>query len=310
MKINSINNYPYKFYNNHSTFSRPENGYYYVRERLAIRNVSESLEWRIRQRSRYGSRFSEAVRRRTALFKFQQKPAAADSLRQVNFCSKNLNKVLCPDIWQNDVLKPEVAKKLNLVADIFQQTLALPFERKDLVLVGSMASHNYGKFSDIDLHLVTDFSKYNTDERLLADYFKSKRDMFNYTNSFMMYGHPVEVSVEDVARKARSQGRYSIMSGQWLKKPLYDENFVIPDVSNSERYLNLKKSLDECLANNDFKKITPLFQEIYKLREAGLSTGGELSQENLIFRRLRNEGYLKKLIDLSYNALNNLISLN
>ena len=272
MKINSINNYPYKFYNNHSTFSRPENGYYYN--------------------------------------KIQQKPAAADSLRQVNFCSKNLNKVLCPDIWQNDVLKPEVAKKLNLVADIFQQTLALPFERKDLVLVGSMASHNYGKFSDIDLHLVTDFSKYNTDERLLADYFKSKRDMFNYTNSFMMYGHPVEVSVEDVARKARSQGRYSIISGQWLKKPVYDEKFVIPDVTNSEKYLNLKKSLDECLANNDFKKITPLFQEIYKLREAGLSTGGELSKENLIFRRLRNEGYLKKLIDLSYNALNNLISLN
>ena len=29
-----------------------------VLERLAIRNVSESFEWRIRQRSRYGSRFS------------------------------------------------------------------------------------------------------------------------------------------------------------------------------------------------------------------------------------------------------------
>lgn len=269
MKINSINNYPYKFYNNnYSPYNQRENGYR----------------------------------------KLQQPQTG--NVDQVNFGGNNLNKILCPDIWRNDALKPEVAKKLNLVADIFQQTLALPFERKDLVLVGSMASHNYGKFSDIDLHLVTDFSKYNTDERLLADYFKSKRDMFNYTNSFMMYGHPVEVSVEDIARKARSQGRYSIMSGQWLKKPLYDENFVIPDVTNSEKYLNLKKSLDECLANNDFKKITPLFQEIYKLREAGLSTGGELSKENLIFRRLRNEGYLKKLIDLSYNALNNLISLN
>ena len=40
-----------------------------VRERLAIRNVSEPLEWRIRQRSRgltCGSRASR--RRRTALF--------------------------------------------------------------------------------------------------------------------------------------------------------------------------------------------------------------------------------------------------
>ena len=33
-----------------------------------IRNVSEPFEWRIRQRSRHGSRFSEAERRRTALF--------------------------------------------------------------------------------------------------------------------------------------------------------------------------------------------------------------------------------------------------
>ena len=30
-------------------------------------HASEPFEWRIRQRSRYGSRFSEAVRRRTAL---------------------------------------------------------------------------------------------------------------------------------------------------------------------------------------------------------------------------------------------------
>ena len=46
-----------------------------VRERLAIRNVSESFEWRTRQRSCYGSRFSEAVQRRTAfknLFKIAQ----------------------------------------------------------------------------------------------------------------------------------------------------------------------------------------------------------------------------------------------
>lgn len=228
---------------------------------------------------------------------------------RISFKGKaGLNKVLSPDIWQNDALKPDVAKKLGIIADVFQKTIAVPFERKDLVLVGSMASHSYGKASDIDLHLVTDFSKYGADKKLVADYFKAKRDMFNYTNSFMLYGHPVEVGVEDIAAKARSQGRFSLMTGEWIKKPVFDENFVLQDVSSSEKYLSLKKSLDECLANNDVRKITPLFQEIYSLREAGLSQGGELSKENLIFRKLRNEGYIKKLIDLSYNALNNLIS--
>lgn len=241
---------------------------------------------------------------------YNSKTLAANSSDSVSFKGRGeLNKVLCPDIWQGEVLKSDVAKKLTVLADTFQKTLVLPFERKDLVVVGSMASHNYGKTSDIDLHLVTDFSKYGVDRALLGDYFKSKRDMFNYTNSFMMYGHPVEVSVEDVLLPARSQGRYSITNGVWLKKPAFEENVVLPEITSCDRYLELKKALDECLANNDFKKITPLFKEIYAIREVGLSKGGELSKENLIFRQLRNEGYLKKLIDLSYNALNNLISL-
>ncbi len=222
----------------------------------------------------------------------------------------NLNKVLSPDIWNGEVLKPEVAQKLELLADVFQKTLVMPFERKDLLLVGSMASHNYGKASDIDLHLVTDFGKYGVDERFLTDYFHSKRDMFNYTNSFTIYGHPVEVSVENLANPSRSKGKYSIMRGEWLQKSVYDENFVVPDISNSEKYLSLKKSLDECLAANDMKRITPIFQELYALRDAGLDNGGEFSQGNLIFKKLRNEGYLKKMIDLSYNTLNGLISLN
>lgn len=218
---------------------------------------------------------------------------------------------MCPDIWDGDALKSGVAIRLKMLADTFEKTLAaMNFNRKDLTIVGSMANYNYGKSSDIDLHLITDFSGYPVDKRLLTDYVNSKRDMFNYTNSFRIYGHPVEISVEDSAAKTYSKGRYSLMSGEWLQKPVYDENLKLPDVTNSAKYLELKKALDECLAKNDFAQITPLFQQIYSLRQTGLVQGGEFSAQNLTFRQLRNEGYLKKLIDLSYNALNNLISLS
>ncbi len=229
--------------------------------------------------------------------------------RQIGFRG-NLNKSLCQDIWAGETLKQGVAIRLKMLADTFEKTLAASnFKRKDLTIVGSMANYNYGKASDIDLHLVTDFSEYPADRKFLTDYFNSKRDMFNYTNSFNIFGHPVEVSVEDAASKTYSKGRYSLMSDEWIKKPVFDEKLELPDVTSSQTYLDLKKSLDECLAKNDFKSITPLFQQIYALRQSGLAQGGEFSMGNSIFRQLRNEGYLKKLIDLSYNALNNLISL-
>lgn len=229
--------------------------------------------------------------------------------RQIGF-KRNLNKTLCKDIWEGETLIPGVAIRLKMLADTFESTLAASnFKRKDLTIVGSMANYNYGKASDIDLHLVTDFSQYPADRKFLTDYFNSKRDMFNYTNSFNLFGHPVEVSVEDAGAKTYSKGRYSLTKGVWLNKPVFDEKFELPDVTRSQTYVELKKSLDECLAKNDFKKITPLFQQIYALRQEGLAQGGEFSVGNSIFRQLRNEGYLKKLIDLSYNALNNLISM-
>ena len=51
-----------------------------------------------------------------------------------------------------------------------------------------------------------------------------------------------------------------------------------------------------------FGKITfPfLFQKIRKMRKAGLEKAGELSDENLVYKLLRNEGILQKLFDLLF----------
>ena len=229
---------------------------------------------------------------------------------KVSFSSKaKFNEVLCPDIWQGEILKPEVGMKLSLLADVFQKGLAIDFKCKDRVLVGSMANFNYGKASDIDLHLVTDFSQYGSDRRLVGDYFRTKRDMFNYTNNFMIYGHPVELHVEDIAEKNFSQGRYSLQQNKWLSKPVFDEKVVLPDVKEAEESLQIKKSLDACLEKRDTGKISSMFKLIYSLRQSGLEDGGEFSFGNLIFKQLRNEGYIKRMIYLSYEALNNLISL-
>ena len=48
--------------------------------------------------------------------------------------------------------------------------------------------------------------------------------------------------------------------------------------------------------------------KIMKMRKEGLAERGEFSVENLVFKKLRNEGYIEKLIDLisrSYEQIYN-----
>lgn len=227
----------------------------------------------------------------------------------VSFSGKNLNKVLCPDIWQGKSLKPEISERLEKIADLFQKSLAMDFKRNDLVIVGSMANYNFAKHSDIDLHLVTDFNLYNADEKLLADYFKTKRDTFNYMNCFRLNGHPVEVSVENNGKNIFSKGRYSIQSKKWITEPIFTDKTQIPEITKLPEYAALKAELDTCLKNKDFTQVKQLFGKIVALRKMGLVEGGELSIGNLIFKQLRNEGYIKKLVDLGHDALNNLINI-
>jgi hypothetical protein len=42
------------------------------------------------------------------------------------------------------------------------------------------------------------------------------------------------------------------------------------------------------------------------MRKEGLSRSGEFSVENLVFKKLRNEGYIEKIIELISKAYTNI----
>ena len=58
-------------------------------------------------------------------------------------------------------LKPEIREKLLIIAQDFFDSLELPEGTilRDIKLTGSLANFNWSKFSDVDLHLVLDFSE-------------------------------------------------------------------------------------------------------------------------------------------------------
>ena len=70
----------------------------------------------------------------------------------------------------------------------------------------------------------------------------------------------------------------------------------------------------EMYCDRDYEKtieyVEKMREKLRKFRKAGLDTGGEFSVENLSFKVLRRNGYLKKLSDLATKAYDKAMSMN
>ena len=78
---------------------------------------------------------------------------------------------------------------------------------------------NFNEDSDIDLHITTNFKKYNFDEDMLINFFNTKKTLYNQNHNITIYKHPVELYIEDSNNPAKSNGKYSLLKNKWLQIP-------------------------------------------------------------------------------------------
>lgn len=214
---------------------------------------------------------------------------------------------LNPKLFDGSKLKPEVRQKAIEISDELIKTLEeaeIPFKLKDLVLTGSNASYNYTKDSDADIHLIADMSGIEDPDNLYPALFNAYKSAFNNKYEIDFYGVPVEVYIESANTPVVSNGIYSILNDEWIKEP---KNDVIPDIDLEaiedairpweKRYKQLIKSLDGP-GSIDETPIDKFVDDLYEIRAKGLSGDGEYSLENLIFKEMRNKGYLDQLKEL------------
>jgi hypothetical protein len=76
------------------------------------------------------------------------------------------------------------------------------------------------------------------------------------------------------------------------------------------------KIIDEVIDNSDDKSIDSGMESIDKVKDklkkyrtAGLEDGGEMSDENLVFKVLRRNGYIQKLFDFQNEYQDKKLSL-
>lgn len=101
---------------------------------------------------------------------------------------------LNPKLFKDGELRDEVKEKLLDIADEFSKELKesnVPFEPVDIQIVGSNASYNYTKDSDIDLHLIV-----NTEDELLYKLYGMYAAYQNATYEPLIYGQEVEIYIE------------------------------------------------------------------------------------------------------------------
>ncbi len=84
---------------------------------------------------------------------------------------------LNPKIWvkkDNEiVMNPKVREKLLEVANDFIEYLKVDVVVTDIIMTGSLANFNWSSFSDVDLHIVADFSQFPEEQLDLLDLLSS-----------------------------------------------------------------------------------------------------------------------------------------
>jgi len=219
---------------------------------------------------------------------------------------------LNPAIWEGNKLKDKVAMKLMEIASNFVAYLDTEgFVVEDIIITGSMANYNYTEQSDIDLHIICDYAKLPTNCPILSqEYFQAKKKIYNDKHNIKIYGYDVELYVEDSTAPSLAGGKYSLLQGKWLRFP-QKIDFEVEDVVGTEELQDLITQVENvCMTDGNIEEANELLNHIYEMRKTGLANNGEFAFENLLFKALRNRGYLDKLRSYIANAEDLSLSLN
>ena len=219
---------------------------------------------------------------------------------------------LNPELWKGEKLDPEVWRTLNKIGKEWASFANIPTKAiRDVIITGGNANYNYTKQSDIDLHLVVDKEVIDC-QGLLDDYLQSKKQLWALTHDITVKGQPVELYAQDYRDPFRKgQGIYSLSSNRWLQQPTkYKLNKSSPEVVRKvKHYMNV---IDELIdsKSDDIETFKKLKDRLKTMRSSAIEKGGEASPENLVFKELRNRGYLDKMSKYTRNLEDQSLSLS
>ena len=197
-------------------------------------------------------------------------------------------------------------------------------EIEDIIMTGSLANYNWDEdYSDIDLHILMDFNKVGNDKVIVKKMFDAIRKDWNTKHGdITIFGYPVEIYVQDIDEEHKSSGVYSLLNGEWINRP--DSDYMNVDIDDdlineiASNYDDETEYLQDLLvsaeSDEDFEKVyslaVKLYDDIKAYRKKGMAEPKpEMSTGNLIFKSLRRDGTIEKLIDIRNQAYDKMLSI-
>ena len=229
--------------------------------------------------------------------------------RDVKVDGFSFNDSLEKRIWSSDTsMKDDVREALLRVAESFVDGLDVDVQAEDIRLTGSLANYNWSKYSDVDLHIIINFSEVDEDQDLVEGYFSSVAALWNLKHDIKVKGYDVEIYVENSGEEHVSTGLYSVLEGEWIKIPPDEQGEKISFDAVKKKAAGIMRQIAELEKMESSPEETIRLAEkvkkkIRKMRRSGLRTRkGQYSTGNIAFKVLRRNGSLEKLSSIKNDA--------
>lgn len=232
---------------------------------------------------------------------------------------QSLNKLF----WKDGKLDSRIRLRLLDISDDFIEGLNIGrVKPKDIVFTGSLANYNWHGSSDVDVHIIIDYSLLHENADFVKDYFDSKKEMWMAEHdSLTIKGFPVEFYVEDANAGSDPSGAYSLTKGEWIRRPVdandvrFNENLVR---RKAAKYITAIDDLCDAIDDETDRhkseemseKLKTIFDRLKEMRKEGLkSRKKEMSTGNIIWKVVKHHGSIKRLwdsINKSYDLVNSI----
>jgi predicted nucleotidyltransferase len=237
-----------------------------------------------------------------------------ENIERDDFYKKELN----TSFWSADgKFDQSIREKLLKIADDFYKALKINATIKDIHLTGSLANYNWTNKSDLDVHILIDFNDIDENVDLVKKALDGQRFIWNTRHKIVIRNHDVELYIQDFQEPHIASGLFSLLNNEWIKTPSYkppsidyrdvDKKFegLVNDIQQIESLLNLS-DFSVTTEQDLYRHALSIKDKILKMRREGLARDGEFAIENLTFKKLRNEGYIEKIIELISKAYTNI----
>lgn len=179
----------------------------------------------------------------------------------------------------------------------------------DIQLTGSLANFNYTNFSDFDVHILVNLDGIDDENpKILKKALDGIRFMWNLRHDISIRGYDVELYIQEKDEPHTASALFSLMNNKWVKSPVFSPP-EIDEKDVDKKYDGLAYEIESLHtklvavtnipsdAKKLYKRCIKVKEKIQKMRKEELSKGGEMAIGNLVFKKLRNDGYIEKLID-------------